>query len=118
MAGLPRQLVSLAIDTGKLTGVTSPVVGMPGDMQPVLAPTGRRLVFVRSRAVGVEDLSLLDLGTIAVERMTRDRRPLAGAAFEAGTQSVIFSSPRAQGSRDLQRQSLARLRGVAVHDAF
>ena len=93
-AGLPRQLVSLAIDTGKLTGVTNPVVGMPGDMQPVLAPTGRRLVFVRSRAVGVEDLSLLDLGTVAVERMTRDRRVLAGAAFEAGTQSVIFSSPR------------------------
>ncbi len=93
-AGLARQLVSLDVDTAKLTGVTNPVVGMPGDMQPTLAPTGRRLVFVRSRAVGVEDLSLLDLGTVAVERITRDRRPLAGAAFEAGTQSVVFASPR------------------------
>ncbi len=92
--GLSRQLVSYDVDTGKLTGITNPVVGMPGDMQPALAPTGRRLVFVRARATGVEDLSLLDIGTVAVERFTRDRRALAGAAFEAGTQSVIFSSPR------------------------
>ena len=93
-AGLSRQLVSVNVDTGKLTGVTNPVVGMPGDMQPALAPTGRRLVFVRARAIGVQDLSLLDLGTVAIEQFTRDRRTLAGAAFEAGTQSVIFASPR------------------------
>jgi Tol biopolymer transport system component len=91
---LSRQLVSLALDSGKLSGVTNPVVGMPGDEQPVLAPNGRRLVFVRTRSVGVADLSLLDLGTVAVERVTKDRRELAGAAFEAGSLSVVFASPR------------------------
>ena len=91
---LSRQLVSLNLDSGKLSGVTNPVVGMPGDVRPVLAPNGRRLVFVRTRSAGVADLQLLDLGTVAVERVTKDRRPIEGAAFEAGSQSVVFSSPR------------------------
>lgn len=93
-ADYARQLVSVAVDTGKVSGITNPTVGMPGDRQPVLAPGGRRLVFVRSRSVGVEDLQLLDLGTVSVERMTRDRKPVAGAAFEAGTQTVVLATPR------------------------
>jgi Tol biopolymer transport system component len=92
---LSRQLVSLNLESGKLSGITNPVVGMPGDQQPVLAPNGRRLVFMRERSVGVADLQLLDLGTVAVERITKDRRQLAGAAFEAGSLSVVFASPRA-----------------------
>ena len=93
-AGLPRQIVSLNVDAGTLTGVTNPVVGMPGDSQPVLAPNGRRLVFARARAIGVADLFLLDLGTVAVERTTRDSRPIGGAAFEGGSLAVVFGSPR------------------------
>lgn len=89
-----RQLVSLAVETGALSGVSNPVMGMPGDEQPVLAPTGRRLVFVRSRATGVGDLVLLDLGTVAVEKVTRDNTLYGGAAFEGGTQSIVFASPR------------------------
>ncbi len=91
---LSRQLVSVDVANGKLTGVTNPVVGMPGDVQPVLAPNGRRLVFTRTRSTGVADLSLIDLGTVAVERITKDRRELAGATFEASSQSVVFASPR------------------------
>jgi Tol biopolymer transport system component len=89
-----RQLVSAGVASGTLTGVSNPVMGMPGDQQPVLAPTGRRLVFVRSRAVGVSDIQLLDLGTVAVERVTRDGTPIDGIAFEGGTQSVVFASGR------------------------
>lgn len=89
-----RQLVSVGVATGALIGVTNPLIGMPGDQQPILAQTGRRLVFMRSRAVGVGDLQLLDLGTVAVEKVTRDSLPLAGATFEGGSQSVVFASPR------------------------
>ncbi|HXQ63314.1 MAG TPA: DPP IV N-terminal domain-containing protein [Steroidobacteraceae bacterium] len=89
-----RQLVSLDINTLRLAGVTNPVVGMPGDTQPVLSPSGRRLAFVRSHAIGVADLSLLESGGVAVEKVTRDGWPLAGAAWDGGSFSVVFASPR------------------------
>jgi len=91
---LSRQLVSQNMDSLRLSGVTNPVVGMPGDTQPVLSPSGRRLAFVRSHAVGVADLSLLELGGIAVEKITRDGWPLAGAAWDGGSYSVVYASPR------------------------
>jgi Tol biopolymer transport system component len=102
-----RQLVSLAVATGALTGVSNPVIGMPGDEQPVLAPNGRRLVFLREHAIGVGDLVLLDLGTVAVEKVTHDHAITAGTAFEAGSHSVVFASPRG-GRLALWRTSLER----------
>jgi Tol biopolymer transport system component len=89
-----RELISLNVDTGHWSPITQPAVGMPGDMEPALAPNGRRLVFVRSHAVGIDDLSLLDFGAAAVARVTHDNLPLAGVTFDGTSHSVVFASPR------------------------
>jgi len=68
---------------------------MPGDTSPALAPTGRRLAFVRTRAPGAADLMLLELGGNLPERLTRDFLPTAGGAWEPAGLSLIFASPRA-----------------------
>ena len=92
---LPTQLVSVAVSDGHLTGVTNPLTGMPGDSSPSLAPTGRRLAFLRTRSPGAEDLMLLELGGGTPEKITRDGLPLAGSAWEPAGLSVIYASPRA-----------------------
>ena len=92
---MPTQLVSVAIADSRMVGVTNPVVGMPGDTSPALAPTGRRLAFVRTRAPGAADLMLLELGGNLPERLTRDFLPTAGGAWEPAGLSLIFASPRA-----------------------
>ena len=94
-AVLPTQLVSLNIVDGHLTGVTNPVSGMPGDSRPALASTGRRLLFMRTRAPGVADLALLEMGAGELQKATHDGVPLAGAAWEPGGWLMIFASPRA-----------------------
>ena len=92
---LPTQIVSVNVNDGKMIGVTNPVTGMPGDSSPALASTGRRLAFVRTRTPGYEDLTLLELGGGAPERLTRDALPLSGVAWEPRGLSVVYASPRA-----------------------
>jgi Tol biopolymer transport system component len=58
---LPMQIVSVASVDGKMTGVTNPSAGMPGDFGPALAPNGQRLAFARSRTPGVADVTMLQL---------------------------------------------------------
>ena len=91
---LPMQLVSLALANGQLTGVTNPVIGMPGDSQPTLAGNGRRLVFVRTRSPGVADLNLIEMAAGEVERITRDGVPPQGAVWDSGGRSLLFASAR------------------------
>lgn len=95
---MPMQLVSLTLADGALVGVTNPVIGRPGDNLPTIASNGRRLAFQRSRAVGVADLMLLETAGGEAEPITRDGLPIAGAAWEPGSRSVVFASPR--GGRD------------------
>ncbi len=95
---LPTQIVSVAIADTRMVGVTNPTVGMPGDSSPTLATTGRRLAFVRTRAPGAADLTLLELGGNLPERLTKDHLPTAGAAWEPAGLSLIFATPR--GGRD------------------
>ncbi|HUO96005.1 MAG TPA: hypothetical protein VMT92_07215 [Steroidobacteraceae bacterium] len=92
---LPTQIVSVSVSEARMVGVTNPVVGGPGDSSPALAPTGRRLTFLRARAPGAADLMLLELGGNLPERLTRDGVPTAGAAWEPAGLTLIFASPRA-----------------------
>jgi Tol biopolymer transport system component len=91
---LATQIVSVSVADPRMVGVTNPVVGMPGDSSPALAMTGRRLAFVRTRAPGASDLTLLELGGNLPERLTRDGVPTAGAAWEPAGLSLIFATPR------------------------
>lgn len=91
---LPLQIVSVNVNDGKMIGVTSPVAGMPGDSSPSLASTGRRLAFVRTRTPGYEDLTLLELGGGAPERLTKDALPVAGIAWEPRGLSLVYAAPR------------------------
>lgn len=92
---LPTQLVSVTLADQKMAGVTNPVIGQPGDSLPAIASTGRRMVFQRSRSVGVADLQLIETSTGQPERLTKDGVETYGAAWEPGNRSVIFASPRA-----------------------
>jgi Tol biopolymer transport system component len=91
---LPKQLVSISVADQKMNGVTNPVIGQPGDSWPALAPTGRRLVFQRSRSVGVADLLLIDSSTGEPSRVTRDGVETFGSAWEPGSRTLVFASPR------------------------
>jgi Tol biopolymer transport system component/DNA-binding winged helix-turn-helix (wHTH) protein len=87
------QIVSVSVEDGTLIGVTNPTIGMPGDSHPALASSGRRLAFVRTRAPGVEDAYLLEIGG-KPEHLTRDALPLAGLAWEPRGLSLLVASPR------------------------
>jgi Tol biopolymer transport system component len=90
----PSQVLAVTIADGKSSVVTNPTVGMPGDSNPALATNSRRLAFVRTRAVGAEDLQVLDFDSGKPIRMTYDLAPIAGAAWEQGGHSIILASAR------------------------
>jgi len=91
---MPGQIVSVNVHDGRMIGITNPTSGMPGDSQPSLASTGRRLAFVRTRAVGAEDVQLLELGGTAPERVTHDLAPIAGTAWEPAGRAIVYASAR------------------------
>ena len=91
---LPLQIVSINVNDNRMIGITNPVAGMPGDSSPSLASTGRRLAFVRTRTPGYEDLTLLELGGGAPERLTKDALPVAGIAWEPRGLSLLYATPR------------------------
>lgn len=91
---LPTQLVSITVANQKMNGVTNPVIGQPGDSWPTLASNGRRLVFQRSRSVGVADLLMIESTTGEPSRVTRDGVETFGSAWEPGNRSLVFASPR------------------------
>jgi Tol biopolymer transport system component/DNA-binding winged helix-turn-helix (wHTH) protein len=90
----PAQLVSISLATHQQVGVSNPTIGMRGDSAPALAPNGRRLAFVRTRAPGVADIVLIDGGG-AAGRVTQDEEPVAGLAWLAGSRSILFAAARA-----------------------
>jgi Tol biopolymer transport system component len=102
---LPTQLVSVTVADQKMIGITNPVIGQPGDTWPTLASTGRRLVFQRSRSVGVGDLYMIETSTGEPERVTRDGVETYGSAWEPGNRTLVFASPRA-GRSELWRSTM------------
>jgi Tol biopolymer transport system component len=86
--------VLVNLSDGKSYGITQPTVGMPGDALPALATTGRRLAFVRARALGVEDLQVLEFESGKPVRMTFDQAPIQGTAWEQGGHSILIASAR------------------------
>jgi Tol biopolymer transport system component len=88
------QVVLVNLADGKQFAVTNPSSGMPGDSQPSLATTGRRLAFVRTRIAGADDLQVLEFESGKPVRMTYDLSPINGTAWEQGGHSIILSSTR------------------------
>lgn len=91
---LPSQIVTLDLNTGALSGVTNPVVGMPGDTLPTLSTNARRLAFVRTRSPGIADVLLLEHSGGEGQRLTRDAAPIAGMAWEPGARTLLVASAR------------------------
>jgi Tol biopolymer transport system component len=91
---LPRALVAAAIADGALTGVTQPTAGAPGDSDPSMAWSGRRLAFLRTRSPGVADLLLLDSGMPRVTAITQDGAPVHGSAWLPASRALVIASPR------------------------
>jgi Tol biopolymer transport system component len=91
---LSRQIISINRQTHAMTGITNPLVGMPGDEQPTLSSSGTRLAFVRTRAPGVADLLLLENGSHDIARLTTDNIGVNGLAWDGAGYSLVFSSAR------------------------
>jgi Tol biopolymer transport system component len=92
---LPRALAAAAVADGALTGVTQPTAGAPGDSDPSMAPSGRRLAFLRTRSPGVADLLLLDSAMPRVIPVTQDGVPVQGSAWLPASRALVIASPRA-----------------------
>lgn len=90
----PGQIVLLNLADNQVYGVTQPAVGMPGDAQPALSTTGKRLAFVRTRTAGAQDLQVLEFDSGKPVRMTFDYSPINGTAWEQGGHSIVVSSSR------------------------
>ena len=90
----PGQIVLINLSDNKLYGVTQPAVGMPGDSQPALSTTGKRLAFVRTRTAGAEDLQVLEFDSGKPVRMTFDYAPITGTSWEQGGHSIVVASSR------------------------
>lgn len=92
---LPRALAAATVADGSLTGVTQPTAGAPGDSDPSMAWSGRRLAFLRTRSPGVADLLLLDSGMPRVTTITQDGVPVQGSAWLPASRALVIASRRA-----------------------
>lgn len=92
--GEPRRLRLLEPSSGRTTILTDPPAQSDGDSWPAVSPDGRRVAFVRSRSAGREDLWTRELGSGAERRLTFDTLPLAGVAWSADGDSLVYSSRR------------------------
>ncbi|MFV3130763.1 winged helix-turn-helix domain-containing protein [Niveispirillum sp. KHB5.9] len=94
----PSRLWSLPLsgpDAGTPKPLTEPPPGFNGDGDPALSPDGKRLAFMRHRAVGVSDVIVRDLATGAETQVTRDGRKLHGLEWSGDGRWLYTSSSRA-----------------------
>ncbi|RPJ52196.1 MAG: hypothetical protein EHM23_33195 [Acidobacteria bacterium] len=104
-SGGPSRIFLIRISDGAIQPLTEPPSSSIGDEYPAISPDGAHLAFVRTQALGVSDLYLLDRSAGSVQRLTRDNLKVHGVAWQADGKSLIFSSNR-RGSFGLWRVRL------------
>ncbi|MET0338361.1 MAG: winged helix-turn-helix domain-containing protein [Caulobacter sp.] len=90
----PRRIMSLKLDTGATTALTSPSAELIGDSDPLLSPDCRLLVFRRSTAAGIDDLFVRDMRTGRERQLTNDGWKAHGFAWTHDNRYVVFGSNR------------------------
>lgn len=96
--GQAAQLWSLPLSgpqAGTPTALTDPPPGIVGDGDPAPSPDGKRLAFMRHRAVGVADIRIRDLATGQERQVTDDGRKLHGLDWSGDGRWLYVVSSRA-----------------------
>jgi len=104
-AGGVYRIMLVSATGASVRPLTYPPGSWIGDEYPCFSPDGLKLAFVRSRALGVSDIYLLDLDTGVLRPITFDNLKIHGLAWESGGRGLVFSSNRG-GSFSLWRVDL------------
>lgn len=90
----PHQLWLLSIKDGERSQLTNPAPGSLGDVDPLFAPDGRSVLFVRGSDEVTKDIYRLDLAGDTLRRLTHDNRKVNGIAWSPDGKRLIFTSTR------------------------
>lgn len=80
------------LDGSRPESLTHPPAGTLGDGDPAPTPDGRGLAFVRTDAVGIKDVCLMEFGSGRVIRLTSDGKHVHGIAWRPDGRHLIVSS--------------------------
>ncbi len=97
-AGEGARLRSLPLSgpqAGMPVALTDPPPGILGDGDPALSSDGKRLAYMRQRAVGVADIRVRDLATGQERQVTDDGRKLHGLDWSGDGRWLYVVSSRA-----------------------
>lgn len=90
----PHQLWLLSIKNGERLQITDPLPGSLGDIDPLFAPDGKSLLFVRSSDEVTKDIYRLHIADKTLTRLTHDNRKINGLAWSPDGASLLFTSTR------------------------
>ncbi|ARA92521.1 hypothetical protein AWN76_004610 [Rhodothermaceae bacterium RA] len=90
----PFRIMQLALDADTLRPLTEPPHYSIGDLDPVYAPDGRQLAFVRSITEGIEDVYLVAAQGGEPVQLTTDSTRITGLDWTPTGDAVIVASER------------------------
>lgn len=92
--GGAHQLWLLSIKNGERVQLTDPTPGTLGDTDPLFAPDGKSVIFVRGSDEVTKDLYQLKLADKSLTRLTHDNRKINGVAWSPDGNHLLFTSTR------------------------
>lgn len=92
--GGAHQLWLLSIKKGESIQLTDPTPGTLGDMDPLFAPDGKSVIFVRGSDEVTKDIYRIDLANHSLARLTHDNRKINGVAWSPDGNHLLFTSTR------------------------
>jgi Tol biopolymer transport system component/DNA-binding winged helix-turn-helix (wHTH) protein len=103
----PFSIVSISIETGEKTRLTSPPTGSVGDFFPAFSPDQKTLAFVRSLSIAAADIYLLPLDGGEPKRLTTDNTSIRGLSWTSDGKEIVFASRRDGSTYNLWKISTA-----------
>lgn len=98
-----RRIYQFNLDTREKTALTTPPARSHGDMDPIVSPDGKRILFRRTTSWGVDDLMIGDLRTQGglspdnlanVRALTNDGWKAHGVAWSSDGRDIFYTSNR------------------------
>ncbi|MGC4056441.1 MAG: LpqB family beta-propeller domain-containing protein [Paludibaculum sp.] len=89
-----RDLVLISTANGAITRITSSPDQILGHYEPAFSPDGRTIAFRESLSHGVDQLSLLDLSSGRINRLTTGAHPIMGHTWTPDGNALIFARQR------------------------
>lgn len=89
-----RDLVLISTANGTITRITTSPEQILGHYEPAFSPDGRTIAFRESLSHGVDQLSLLDLSSGRINRLTTGANPIFGHTWTPDGNALIFARQR------------------------